>query len=288
MKFSINVPILGEFADARKIAGLAKEAEEAGWDGVFIWDHILWDNTRTPIGDPWTSLAAIAMSTSRVRIGTMLTPLARRRPWMVARQAAALDHLSGGRMTLAIGLGGRVDYDFAALGEVVDNRQRAERLDEGLEILNGLWSGEPFHFEGKHHHISEVIFQPRPLQQPRIPIWIGGKWPHQAPMRRAARWDGACPEKVEGHLTPQDWRDILSFIGEQRSSTSPFDAVHPGLLPADPVLAVETAHAYQEAGVTWWTEVVDSHGHPYSDTLTWVNDYADVFRKKIRQGPPRL
>lgn len=288
MKFGLNVPILGEFADARKLASLAKEAEDAGWDGFFVWDHILWDNTSTPIGDPWTSLAAIATATQRVRIGTMLTPLARRRPWMVARQAAALDHLSGGRMTLGIGLGGRVNYDFAALGEEVDARLRAERLDEGLQILNGLWTGEPFHFEGKHYHISEVIFQPRPLQQPRIPIWIGGKWPHQAPMRRAARWDGACPEKVEGFLTPQDWQDILQFVKDQRSSASPFEAVQSGLLPSDHALAVETVHSYQEAGVTWWTEVVDSHGHPYSDTLTWVNDYADDFRKKVRQGPPRL
>lgn len=166
MQFGLDVPTTGEYADPRTLADLAAEAEDAGWDGFFVWDVLL---SREGAADVWVALAAIAMKTARVRIGTMVTPLARRRPWLVARAAASLDTLSNGRMVLGAGLGFNA-RDFAPFGEEFDARVRAERLDEALEIVAGLWSGEPFSYTGEHHHLDEVTMLPRPVQSPRVPI----------------------------------------------------------------------------------------------------------------------
>jgi alkanesulfonate monooxygenase SsuD/methylene tetrahydromethanopterin reductase-like flavin-dependent oxidoreductase (luciferase family) len=169
VKFGISLPNFGSFGDLALLRDLAREAEERGWDGFFLWDHINW--ARQPTLDPWIALAAIATATSRICIGTMVTPLARRRPWIVARQAVTLDHLSRGRVILGVGLGFPADTEYAALGEDPDDHVRAEKLDESLTIIDGLWSGEPFSFSGKHYRIEETTFLPRPLQRPRIPIW---------------------------------------------------------------------------------------------------------------------
>ncbi len=211
-------PPFGDYSDARYLADMAREAEAAGWDGFFIWDHIFFDPSFHPIADPWVALAAIAINTQRIRIGMVVTPLARRRPWKLARETVSVDRLSGGRLILGIGLGDPVQWDFGFFGEERDNKVRAKKLDEGLDILAGLWSGEPFSYQGEHYQLAEMIFLPRPAQTPRIPVWVGGNWDKHAPMRRAARWDGYVPLKWGDILTPDEWRDIMAYIQQHRSS----------------------------------------------------------------------
>jgi probable F420-dependent oxidoreductase len=253
VKFGVTVPNFGAFADLDVLRDLAKEAEDRGWDGFFLWDHINW--ARQPMLDPWVALAAIAASTSRIRIGTMITPLPRRRPWIVARQAVTLDHLSNGRVILGVGLGYPPDTEYAALGEDADDRVRAEKLDESLAILDGLWSGEAFSFQGKHYRIDETVFLPRPMQQPRIPIWVAGMWPARAPFRRAARWDGAFPIRADMRpLGVDELRKISSYVEQHRSGSGPFDLVVGRNVPGDSVEARNEVARCAEAGVTWWME----------------------------------
>lgn len=267
--------------DARLSAELAAEAEAAGWDGVFVPDGIYIENF--PTYDPWVVLAAIAMRTQRVRIGPMLTPVPRRRPWKLARETMTLDRLSNGRLILAVGLGTLDDGGFGKVGEPTDRKVRAQRLDEGLEILAGLWSGQPFAYHGAQYDVEEMTFLPRPIQQPRIPVWVVGAWPKPRSMRRVLRWDGLLPYKPSddgpfGVLTPEDIQEMRTFIVEQRQETTPFDIVMEGETPGDdPARAAEIIGPFVEAGITWWLEsrwtaAADSH-----EVLT-----------RIRQGPPRL
>ena len=194
VSFAVGIPNVREYADPHVLVELAVAAEAAGWDGVFLWDHIAREeDPAIPATDPWIALAAIAARTQRVRLGMMVTPLPRRRPWKVARETVALDVLSGGRFTLGVGLGGGAQNEFAAFGEEVDARGRADLLDEGLAILEGLWSGAPFSHEGERMTVRDAQFLPRPVQEPRIPVWVAGRWPNRRPFRRAARWDGMFP-----------------------------------------------------------------------------------------------
>src|SRR5262249_41581277 len=175
MQYAVNLPILAAFSDPNTLVDLAKTAEATGWDGVFVWDSLLFDQQwMPPIVDPWIILAAIAASTERVKIGTMIAQLARRRPWKVAREVVTLDHLSGGRMILGVGLGSSAAAEFEQFGEEGDARVRADKLDECLDILNGLWSGTPFSYQGKYYQLKETTFLPKPVQQPRVPIWVAG------------------------------------------------------------------------------------------------------------------
>jgi alkanesulfonate monooxygenase SsuD/methylene tetrahydromethanopterin reductase-like flavin-dependent oxidoreductase (luciferase family) len=169
-------------------ADLAAAAEAAGWDAVFTYDAIAIGDGE--MYDPWVLLAAMAMRTERIRLGAMVFAPSRRRPWKLAREAATLDILSGGRLVLPVGLGALDDHGFANVGEVTETRLRAQLLDETLAILDGLWSGEPFAFEGDHYRFGAMTFRPTPVQRPRIPVWAVGAWPHARSMRRAARWDG--------------------------------------------------------------------------------------------------
>lgn len=189
MRFAIDTPQFGPYANPRTLAELARRAEDAGWDGFFIWDHI---NVNWPeqVADPWVALAAIASVTSKIRLGAMVTPLARRHPWKVARETVTLDHLSNGRLVFGAGLGTDIFGELSTFGTAGDDRIRAQMLDEGLQILTSLWSGERVSFAGKHFNFSETQFLPKPVQSPRIPIWIAGTWPHKLPFRRAARYDG--------------------------------------------------------------------------------------------------
>src|SRR5919112_2620927 len=180
MKYGFVLPC----GDARTAADFAYDAEQAGWDGFFVWEPV-WGI------DAWVSLTAAAMQTARIRLGTLLTPLSRMRPWKLASESTTLDQLSGGRVILAVGLGA-VDTGFEAFGEVTDRKVRAELLDEGLDILTGLWRGQPFNYSGKHYTVRETTFNPPPppVQQPRIPIWVVGAWPYPKSMRRVVRYDG--------------------------------------------------------------------------------------------------
>jgi alkanesulfonate monooxygenase SsuD/methylene tetrahydromethanopterin reductase-like flavin-dependent oxidoreductase (luciferase family) len=191
VKLGIELAGAGVTADPRLLAELAHEAEKSGWDGVFLEDYIV-HHTGAATVDPWVSLAAMANATSSVHLGTEVTALPRRRPWKLARELITLDLLSQGRMILGVGLGDLNDQGFGAVGEATSLQKRAELLDESLEIIDGLWRGEPFSFRGSNFRIEEVTFQPVPIQRPRIPIWIGGGWPNEGVKRRAPKWDGIC------------------------------------------------------------------------------------------------
>ncbi|HKV83323.1 MAG TPA: LLM class flavin-dependent oxidoreductase [Ktedonobacterales bacterium] len=279
MKFGLDMPTTGEFADARVLAELAAEAEAAGWDGFFLWDTLLGGGDQPePTLDPWIALTALALNTRLIRLGLTVLALPRHRPWLVARRLANLDQLSGGRMICAVGLG-HSDRDFAALGEESALPARAAKLDEGLAVLAGLWSGEPFTFAGAHYTLTDVTLLPRPIQSPRIPLWVAGGWPRRGPFRRAARWDGALVKSIHHEtrrwLALDDFRDCVTFLRERRGTQDgAFDIVASGEAPDDPAEARAKMAALEEAGATWWTE----------EGLGWS---LDELRQRIRIGPPR-
>jgi alkanesulfonate monooxygenase SsuD/methylene tetrahydromethanopterin reductase-like flavin-dependent oxidoreductase (luciferase family) len=256
MRFGLNAQNFGTYGDPRLLADLARDAEAAGWDGFFVWDHLL--RGDAPVADPWISLAAIAVATEQVRIGTMVTPLPRRRPWQVAREAVTLDHLSGGRLTLGVGLGSSPRMEFAPFGEQTGNTERAELLDEGLEILTRLWSGEPIDHAGRYT-LRDARSLPVPVQRPRIPIWVAGNWPNRGPLRRAARYDGVFPQRIptdpdDWMLPPDDVRAIVEIIRESRGSSEPFDVAVALSDEGNPSRRAEMVAEYTDAGVTWWME----------------------------------
>jgi len=289
MRYGVYVPNFGPYGDARILADLAYEAEEAGWDGFFLWDQVSKTTltpTVDPMVDPWIALAAIALRTSTIRLGMLVTPLPRRRPWMVARETVSLDHLSAGRLIFGVGSGGGY-FDFEALGEASDAKTLAALLDEGLEVLTGLWSGEPYHHEGISYHIKEAQFLPRPVQSPRIPIWVANMWPAKAPLRRAARWDGVIPIgrdiPLTAMLTPEQMDEIFRSIASQTDYTSQFEVVHSGITDGkNAAYDREVVAAYQRVGVTWWVEKIlpELWG-------SWTNWPLEAMRTRIRQGPPR-
>jgi alkanesulfonate monooxygenase SsuD/methylene tetrahydromethanopterin reductase-like flavin-dependent oxidoreductase (luciferase family) len=289
MKFGMSLPPFGDYADPNYLAAAAKAAEDAGWDGFFIWDHIFFDPSFHPNVDPWVGLAAVALATSHIRIGTMITPLARRRPWVLARQTVSVDRLSGGRLTLGVGLGDPVQWDFGFFNEETDNRQRAEKLDEGLEIMTGLWQGQEFAYQGKQYQLQPVTFTPTPVQSPRIPIWVGGNWPNKAPMRRAARWDGFYPIKWEGGMQPEDWRMVADFIRQQRTAEAPIDLVHGGRVPDEQWSdAASFVEPYAAVGVSWWIEDVSPWRFDHSWEISWQPVFTQQMDELIRRGPPRV
>lgn len=220
MQHALFLPPYGELADPRSYAALADAAESAGWDGLFLWDHVL----RSPdevadIADPWICLAAAATTTNRIRLGTMVTPITRRRPIKLAREAISLDQLSSGRLTLGLGLGVDSYGELSKLGEVVDARERGQRLDEGVELLCRFWSGEPVVFTGDHFVADDVTVQPRPVQRPRIPLWFAARGGSRKPVRRAARYDGLFPVDVTG----DDLREMIDLVAAERGDIDGFD-----------------------------------------------------------------
>ncbi len=265
--------------DIHTLIELAIDAETAGWDGVFYWDAI-YIKSAGLMYDPWVVLAAIAAHTKRVRIGAVLTPVSRRRPWKLARETATLDHLSHGRLILPVGLGALDDGGFTKVGEATDRKRRSELLDEGLEILTGLWSGQPFSFQGQHYHVEEMTFLPPALQSPRIPIWVVGAWPRIKSMQRVLRYDGLLAAKLpgDGDMTPADIQAMKAFIDEHRTATTPFDIVWEGETPAeDREQAISMVRSWAEVGVTWWMETRWGH------TLR-----LEEVRTRIKAGPPRI
>ena len=283
LRYALGLPNVREYADPRLLVDLASDAEAAGWDGVFVWDHIAREeDPSVPATDPWIALAGMAVRTQRVRLGTMVTPLARRRPWKVAREAVALDALSGGRLTLGVGLGGGAQAEFATFGEPADPKVRAELLDEGLAILDGLWSGEPFTFEGAHLRVSGAHFTPRPVQEPRVPVWVAGRWPNRRPFRRAARWDGVFPTfedvGVGEMATPEQLAEVVSYTRAHRPDDGAAFDVALECVSAGEDRSADAALAatYARAGLTWWVEA-----------LIWSRGPLDAMRERVRRGPPR-
>ena len=286
MQYGVN--LLNASVDARILADLAHDAEEAGWNGVFVWDNIYSDKgdlKGRPVCDPWIALTAIAMRTERVRLGPMVTPLSRRRPWKMARETVSLDHLSNGRLVLPVGLGYVEDGGYSKVGEELDRKKRAKMLDESLDILTGLWSGQPFSYDGEHYHIQEMTFLPPPVQSPRIPIWVVGAWPRKKSMQRVLRYDGVIPAKMNddgsfAEMTPVDIEQMRAYIIEHRTETTPMDIVMKGETPGDDhEKAVSIVQPFLEVGVTWWLEAV--WGTP--ETQNGV----EGMRARIKQGPPR-
>ena len=276
MHFALNTPNFDIYGDPRLMAELAHEAEESGWDGFFIWDHI-GANWPSAIADPWIELAAMAMRTKSIKIGPIVTPLPRRRPWKVARETVTLDMLSAGRLILGVGIGNDAGREYSCFNESSDDKQHGEMLDEGLEVLTKLWSGEPFSYEGKHYQIKNAQFLPKPVQQPRIPIWVAGTWPTKKPFRRASKWDGVCPIGHDGEMTVEQFREMISYVKEQRKNTVPFDVVASGHTSGtDKEKDAEIVASFANVGVTWWQECFD-----------W-NYSLDQVRQRIHQGPPKL
>jgi alkanesulfonate monooxygenase SsuD/methylene tetrahydromethanopterin reductase-like flavin-dependent oxidoreductase (luciferase family) len=285
LRYGLSLPNGAECGDPRFVLELAERGEAAGWEGLFLEDYVSYQgDPHAPTCDVWTTLGAIAVRTQRLVLGTSVTPLPRRRPWKVAREAAAIDQLSDGRFVLGVGIGDAGDHVVADaslthFGEVVDRRTRAEMLDEGLTIIDGLWRGEPFQFTGKHYQIEEVTFLPRPVQQPRIPIWVGGGYPLPGPTRRALRWDGSFLYKLdvmeggeakEGVMSPDDVRRLRAMAGDRS-----FD-IAVGGAPRGEDVDAEKAHiqAIHEAGATWWIEWI-----PPGDR--------DTMRRSVDRGPLR-
>jgi alkanesulfonate monooxygenase SsuD/methylene tetrahydromethanopterin reductase-like flavin-dependent oxidoreductase (luciferase family) len=279
VQYAINVPNFGDYGDPRTLVSLAQEAEASGWDGFFVWDHLhfYYPPQRVAVTDPWVALTAIATATRSIRLGPMITPVARRRPWKLARETVALDHLSGGRLTLGVGLGEPAE-EFSTFGEVAEPRVRGDKLDEGLAVLTGLWSGERFSFAGQHFTVRDALFLPPPLQQPRIPVWIAGTWPSHRPLRRAAQFDGVFPFMAPNFAlpSPDQLREIVTFVRALRTTSAPLDVTIAGSTPGDEAArAAEMMAAYAEAGLTWWQE-----------ELTGRRGSLEAMRQRIRQGPP--
>jgi len=286
MRFAVDVPNFGDFADPRVVADLARRAEEVGWDGLFVWDHVTHRKTlRRQIADPWVLLTAAALATRRIRLGTMITPVARRRVPKLAREVTTLDRLTGGRMILGVGLGAPIPDEFGSFGETTDPKALAARLDEGLEALTLLWSGEPVTFHGDHVVIDDVVFLPTPVQRPRVPVWVGGEWPARRPMRRAARWDGAVPLLPPGdggkprQPDAATVREIDRFLRDCRAEAGlhaePFDLLMSGTSPGDPAASADLVGPLAEAGATWWAECL------------WADlEHAAPMVRRVDQGPP--
>lgn len=284
MRFGLNVQNFGVLGEPAVLVEMARDAETAGWDGFFLWDHLYFrEGPDRPFADPTVTLAAIAASTTRIRIGPMVTSPARTRPWKLAREVVTLDRLSGGRLTLGIGLGWG-DDDYVPFGETTTLRERAERTDETLAILDGLQSGERFSFAGRHYTIDNVRFLPVPVQRPRVPVWVAMTWrgtPAAGPMRRAARVDGVYPEKPVPHgdpgwnLSADDVTSILGHVREAGGAAGAYDMAASGEAPAaDPARYRTYLADIERAGATWWIVPV-------------VQEMAsfDEMRSMVRAGP---
>ncbi len=263
MKFGFVIP----WADADEVGELAAVAEECGWDGVFVWEPV-WGV------DAWVSLGLAAVRTSKIRLGTMLTPPSRRRPAELAGQVATVDRLSAGRVTLSVGLGA-IDTGMDAFGEECDRKIRAELMDECLEIVCGLWQGQPFEYSGTHFTIRPTEFPTigNTVQQPRVPIWCVGVLGRQRSMRRALRWDGLIPQVIDEGVARQANLDELAAITDQLPGDG-YDVIIEG------VWAEHSPAAWAAAGATWWLETQWDAVGQARPSLAIVD--------RLRDGPPGL
>ena len=287
MKFGMNIAPFGDFADPLALAELAQQAEQAGWDGFFIWDHVFFDPSFHPNLDPWVGLAAVATATTHIKIGTMITPVPRRRPWKLARETVSVDRLSNGRLILGVGIGDPAQWDYGFFHEETDAKIRAKKLDEGLDILTGLWSGDWFSYQGEQYQIERIRFTPTPVQQPRIPIWVGGWYPNKPPMRRAAKWDG-CYLIKNSPMEPAEYKDALAYIRQYRTSDAPFDVVGSIVLPDDPGAARARLQEFADAGMTWFMHPNSPWDFGADWEAQWQPEYTTKMIERIERGPVRL
>jgi alkanesulfonate monooxygenase SsuD/methylene tetrahydromethanopterin reductase-like flavin-dependent oxidoreductase (luciferase family) len=270
MRLGLYMPLFDDLADPALVARLAAEAEEAGWDGFFVWDHIRYREPVVDVADTQIALAAIATATERIRLGPLVTPLARRRPAKVARETATLDRLSGGRVVLGVGLGSdEFAQEYVITGEELDATRRAEMLDESLEILRAAWSGEPVRHRGEHYTVDGTRFMPRPVQRPGVPVWVAGVAGKRRPLRRAARYQGYFPIRLEHPDQLAEISAELRRLGREtrEGAGEPFDIaveLDPGSDPSP----------FAAAGATWGLVAFPSH--PVS---------VDRVRGVIREGP---
>jgi alkanesulfonate monooxygenase SsuD/methylene tetrahydromethanopterin reductase-like flavin-dependent oxidoreductase (luciferase family) len=269
MHFGIEVVPFGDFSDPRPVVQLARAAEAAGWEGLWIWDHML---VPYGSGDPWITLAAVAASTKNIKLVTGIAPLPRYRPHLLARMLTGLDLLSAGRVIFGTGLG--IDPDFAPFGEPVDGRTRSDMLDEGLDLLAAYLSGEPVSRSGQYYRVEAAQLLPSPLQKPHPPFWIGGHSP--AALRRAARWDGwiigTVDESSTITKTPGQLEQQIAWIRRYRISSGPFDIAVDGVTQPG---QADLPREYAAAGATWWFEAI----HLSRGT-------SDELLRRIQAGPP--
>jgi alkanesulfonate monooxygenase SsuD/methylene tetrahydromethanopterin reductase-like flavin-dependent oxidoreductase (luciferase family) len=272
VRFGLSVATLGDFGDPRFVMRLAQQAEAAGWEALFVWDHLayVWG---VPAGDPWVILSAVAASTRRLLIGTAVTPLPRRRLQVLAQTLVTLDQLCEGRLILGVGLGG-VPEEYGSFGEPADAGVRASMLDEGLPLLDWLLRGETVTHAGEHYTLQGVTLQPQPQQQPRPPIWVGGE--SGPALRRAARYDGwvfgADDESAANVKSPQQVEQLVSRLRRRRSETGPFAVAMTAVsAPDDGDLVAR----YAAAGVTWWLESI--HG---------LRGSPEEMEARVAAGPP--
>lgn len=285
MRFSINLPNFGDFADPRAVARVAAAAEQAGWDGLFVWDHVVHRKAhRRTLADPWMLLTAAALATSRIRLGTLVTPVARRRPHQLARQVATLDALTGGRVVFGAGLGAPVEDEYGDFGEPTDPRVLAAMLDEGLDLMARYWTGEPVDHDGTYYRARDVTLLPGTVQRPRPPVWVAGYWPNRPPMRRAARWDGVVPlfaSARHGFPPPADEvRDLVTYVRGLRTGGGPFEVVVGSASPGGPGKARDVVGPLADAGATWW----DERQVQASEDLHRI----EPVLRRVEQGPPSV
>jgi alkanesulfonate monooxygenase SsuD/methylene tetrahydromethanopterin reductase-like flavin-dependent oxidoreductase (luciferase family) len=266
VRYGLTLPIFDALADPRVLADLAAGAEEAGWDGVFVWDHVVYRAPVRAATDAWIAAAAIATRTSRIALGPLVTPLARRRPHVLARQAVAIDQLSGGRLVLGVGLGlDSSGGELSSFGEELDDRRRAEMLDEALDVVTALLAGVPVDHRGPHYTATGVTFLPTPVRG-HLPIWVAARWPHRRPMRRAARFDGLF--LIDGN--PSDLPAAIAEVAQARPrGLDGYDIVVDAPPRSDP-------RPWQDAGATWWL------ASPSAFDLA-----VDDVRAVVDAGPPR-
>jgi alkanesulfonate monooxygenase SsuD/methylene tetrahydromethanopterin reductase-like flavin-dependent oxidoreductase (luciferase family) len=243
MRHALFVPNFGTFSDPSLVADLGARSEATGWDGLFLWDHVVHRSGDEEVVDPWMALALVAARTSRIKLGPLITPLPRRRPWNVARQAVTLDRLSGGRAVLGVGLGTHGTLEFTGFSEQEDPVTRGAMLDEALGVIEELWSGEVVHHDGPHYKVEGVRFRPGPVQKP-LPIWVAAEWPNRRPLLRASRFQGVVPLRLPG---PAALAEVFATVGEGKDV-----AVKAGGHPVS---------SWEDAGATWILHEVGS-GEP--------------------------
>jgi alkanesulfonate monooxygenase SsuD/methylene tetrahydromethanopterin reductase-like flavin-dependent oxidoreductase (luciferase family) len=276
VRFGIFLPPFAEFAEPQLVVALSKQAEDAGWDGLFLWDHML-AVPGMAVADPWVTMAAVAAVTSRIRLGALVTPLPRRRPWVLSRQMATLDRLSDGRLIGGIGLGDDGWSEFSAFGEAVDPVVRGEMLDEALELLQRFLVGEPVSYSGRHYVVDSPALLPTPRQSP-LPIWGACRWPNRKPLARIAKLQGCFPIfPTSGGLPPPDPAEIRELCGAltDLGARPTIDiAVRCAISLEDPARVPEIVVELEESGVTWMLEGF-APGEP-------PDRVADV----VSEGPP--